>query len=90
MARPSVSICYCTQCGEPFPIYRTNKKTREPGHLKKLFCLKCNKETNHAECRGFGKYTHEDFLIEFNGGNFDSDGNRKVPWKTFIREQEGD
>lgn len=83
MAKATVSTCYCTQCGSSFPVLRTNTKTREPGHLKKIFCLQCGKETNHAEVRGFGKYTYEDFLIEFRNGNFDEEGNRKMPWKQF-------
>lgn len=93
MTKATVSMCYCTQCGVGFPILRTNKKVREAGHLKKLFCLNCNATTNHVECRGFGKYTHEDFLIEFNGGNFTKEGNRKKPWHQFVAEykqKEGD
>lgn len=93
MAKATVSMCYCTQCGSTFPILRTNRRTREAGHLKKLFCLNCGKETNHVECRGFGKYTYNDFLIEFNGGNFTKEGNRKEPWTQFVAEykqREGD
>ena len=68
---------YCTQCGEKgIPILRRLGAERNAGHLKKLFCLKCNKETNHAECKPFSKYTYEDFLVEFNYGNFDKEGNR--------------
>lgn len=87
MAKPTVSMCYCTQCGFPFPILRTNKKIREPGHLKKLWCNKCKKETNFIEIRGFGKYTYEDFLIEFKYGNFSPEGERIEPhWKKFVSE----
>lgn len=90
----TISKFYCTKCGhEGISIPRKNQKVREPGHLKKLFCIYCNKEVNHAECRGFGKYNYEDFLIEFKGGNFDEEGNRKMPWKQFVAnyyKQEGD
>lgn len=68
---------YCTQCGSRgIPIPRRKGAEREAGHLKKIFCLKCQKETNHAECKPFSKYNYDDFKIEFEYGNFDNDGNR--------------
>lgn len=68
---------YCTQCGSRgIPIPRRKGAEREAGHLKKLFCLNCGKETNHAECKPFSKYNYDDFKIEFEYGNFDNDGNR--------------
>lgn len=68
---------YCTQCGSRgIPIPRRKGAEREAGHLKKLFCLKCQKETNHAECKPFSKYNYDDFKIEFEYSNFDEDGNR--------------
>lgn len=79
-----LSDFYCTQCGNKgIPILRT-KKEREPGHLKKLFCLYCQKETNMVEIKQNGKYTLEDFLKEYQNGNFDSEGLRKVPYKQFL------
>lgn len=73
---------YCTQCGaEGIPIIRQTGHIREKGHLKKLYCLCCQKETNFVEIRPNNyKYTYEDFLFEFNNENFDSDGNRKIPF----------
>ena len=73
---------YCTQCGNKgVPIWRRAGAEREAGHLKRLFCLNCNKETNHVECRqGNAKYTYEDFLIEFEHNNFDTDGNRVMSY----------
>ena len=83
---------YCTNCGHKgIPILRPSGKGREPGHLKKLFCLYCNSEQNMAEVRQKGKYTLEDFLIEFQNGNFEN-GQRKMPYKQFlaeIRKKEG-
>lgn len=68
---------YCTQCGSRgIPVQRKFGQEREAGHLKKLFCLKCQKEQNHVECKSFTKYTHEDFLIEFNEKNFTKEGTR--------------
>ena len=56
---------YCTECGRKgIPIIRIAGKEREAGHLKKLYCLYCQKETNHAEIRPFGKYNKEDFKKE--------------------------
>jgi hypothetical protein len=68
---------YCTQCGEEgIPIVRKAGQQREAGHLKKLFCLRCQKETNHVECKENTHYTHDDFMIEFLNHNFTSEGNR--------------
>lgn len=62
---------YCTYCGkESFPIIRKKGQLREPGHLKKLFCIHCKKETNQAEVYPKGTYTYEDFLKEFSLGRF--------------------
>lgn len=44
---------YCTVCHEKgIPIQRLKSRQKSLGHLKKLYCLKCGKETNHArkEC----------------------------------------
>lgn len=60
---------YCVECGRKgIPIVRQIGKERESGHLKKLYCLYCGKETNHAEVTG--KYTKEQFQKEFELGRF--------------------
>ena len=62
---------YCTHCGNRgIPIARKVSSQRESGHLKKLFCLHCQKETNHAEIKQNGKYTLENFLEEYKLGRF--------------------
>lgn len=67
---------YCVLCGQKgIPVGRTGRQ-RERGHLKKLFCLHCGKETNHCEIR-VGLYTYEQFMFEFQHNNFDAEGNRK-------------
>ena len=69
---------YCTKCGKRgIPIARKAGQQRELGHLKKLFCLYCQEETNHAEVRPFGRYRYENFLEEFELGRY-INGN-KIP-----------
>lgn len=80
-----LSDFYCTHCGlKNFPIIRQLGKEREPGHLKKIFCLNCNSEQNMVEIRHKGKYTVNDFWIEYEYNNFNGDGTRKEPWKQFV------
>ena len=72
----------CSQCGSKgIPIVRRAGSCREAGHLKKLWCLKCNKETNHVECKLGTKYQLSDFQIEFEYGNFDENGKRILSYK---------
>lgn len=67
----TTSEFYCTKCGRRgIPIARRIGSQREAGHLKKLYCLNCKEEVNHAEVRPFGDYNYEDFLEEFNLGRF--------------------
>lgn len=69
---------YCVKCGNKgVPIWRKKGQNREAGHLKKIYCIHCKEETNHCECSGF-KYSHDDFIFEYENGNFDEDGNRKL------------
>ena len=76
--RTTLSEFYCVECGNRgIPIARRVGQQREAGHLKKIFCLHCQKETNHAEIRPFGSYRYEDFLEEFRLGRF-VNGN-KIP-----------
>jgi hypothetical protein len=78
---------YCTGCGnEGIPISRIDSSMRETGHLKKLYCLHCRKEINHAECIEGGKYDSSTFRLEFEFGNFDVDGNRVLPLKQWMEE----
>ncbi len=80
-----LSDFYCTKCGNKgVPIFRTVGQEREPGHLKKLFCLNCQEETNMVEVRQIGKYNLDDFWIEYEYNNFTKDGTRKEPWKQFV------
>ena len=72
---------YCTICGQKgLDIPRRKGAEREAGHLKKIFCLNCQKETNHCECKPFTKYSYEDFCIEYEYGNFNEIGQRVCPY----------
>ena len=71
---------YCTCCGKKgIPVSRDKRRARERGHLKKLYCLTCNKEVNHVEVIENSKYDKQKFNDEFQSGNFDSQGNRVIP-----------
>ena len=72
----AVSDFYCTECGNKgIPIFRRANQKKEPGHLKKLYCPICKKDTNHVEVKPYGLYTHADFELEFELGRF-VEGNR--------------
>jgi len=80
MARKNQEITssdfYCTKCGNKgLPIVRTKGHQREPGHLKKLYCIYCQEEVNHVEIREIGGYDINDFKQEYSLGRF-VDGNR--------------
>ena len=48
----AISRMFCCNCGkEGVPIGRKAGHYREAGHLKKLYCIYCGKEWNHAEVR---------------------------------------
>lgn len=80
MGKMDLSDFYCTCCGNKgIPIIRSGAK-RELGHLKKLFCLTCQKEVNHVEIRPRTKYTLEDFYLEYDNENFNEQGIRKMEY----------
>ena len=84
MCKTVISDFYCICCGSKgIPIPRKNGKQREPGHLKRLFCLKCGREVNHAEVKQFGGYTIREFQAEFEKGNFENE-ERLMPYREFI------
>lgn len=75
---------YCTKCGKKgIPVLRRKGQEREAGHLKKLFCLNCQQECNHAECKPYSHYDYEDFKNEFENGNFNNEGLRILPYGAF-------
>lgn len=75
---------YCTLCGNKgIPIVRKRGSKREAGHLKKLFCLICQMETNHAEVQEWTHYSYKDFKFEFDNGNFSEEGLRILSYGEF-------
>lgn len=81
----TISSFYCTKCGQKgINIARKTGHYREPGHLKKLYCIYCQEECNHVEIRSMcSDYNYEDFQIEMQYNNFDEEGNRKKPYRIF-------
>lgn len=83
--KAKLSDFYCTSCSNKgVPIFRVSGQEREPGHLKKIFCIFCQREVNMVEIKFNGKYTLDDFWIEYNYHNFDENGNRIEPYKQFV------
>lgn len=80
-----ISRMFCCNCGrEGVPVTRKSGHYREAGHLKKLYCIYCGKEWNHAEVRPmYSDYNYEDFKLEMEYHNFDEEGNRKKPYRIF-------
>lgn len=77
MSDITISDFYCVFCGKKgIPIPRKNGQAREGGHLKKMYCLNCKRETNMAEIKGYGFYTKTFFDKERKFNNFDKEGNR--------------
>jgi len=84
----AISKMYCTKCGkEGISVPRKNGYYKEPGHLKKLFCIYCKTEWNHVEIKPFyTDYNLEDFQLEMKYHNFDENGERIKPYRIFRGE----
>lgn len=66
-----ISDFYCTCCGKKgICIPRKKGNAREKGHLKKMYCLYCQKEVNFAEVAPNSSYNYEMFKQEFEMGRF--------------------
>lgn len=56
----------CPDCGNVFPIMRKTCNQKKTFHRKWLYCIKCNKVTNHIEIKDLEKWISE---IEFKEEN---------------------
>jgi hypothetical protein len=60
---------YCIQCGKRgIPVVRNKGQQRDKHHLKKLFCLTCQMEINHVECKNYAEVI--EFKEKFEKGEF--------------------
>jgi hypothetical protein len=60
---------YCLNCGKKgIPIARKRGHQHSNGHYKKLFCLYCNEEINHFECKNYCDVI--EFKEKFEKGEF--------------------
>ena len=88
-----LSDFYCTKCGNKgIPVWRKKSAAREAGHLKKLYCIFCQEETNFCEVSHKSGYTKEDFDFEFKYKNFEN-GQRKMTLKqlrSVVENEEND
>ena len=82
MSNQSTSLvrCFCTNCQFEMPIAKKQSKRKEPGHLKKLFCIRCGDQHNFVEIHENSSYTLDIFKKEFELKNF-VDGQRIKDWK---------
>ena len=83
-----ISDMYCCNCGKNgLPIARKYGHYKEPGHLKKLYCIYCKKEYNHVEIKPMcTDYNLTDFQLEIKYHNFDNQKNRIEPYRIFRGE----
>ena len=81
MSSTIISDFYSCNCGRKgIPLPRRAGSEREAGHLKRLYCIYCAREWNHAEVKPFTKYSFLDFKTEWEYDNFDEYGNRRMPY----------
>lgn len=58
----------CMECGNVAQIRRRCKRLREVGHIKDLWCYKCERVTKHFEVRDISKFLYdEDMCYELEG-----------------------
>ena len=68
----TATTLYCPVCGKKgIPIMRKTGKQKPSFHRKWLYCIYCNRLTNHVECR-----SEEDILLfqeMYSDGEFEVD-----------------
>lgn len=69
MSYYNMSRFFCTKCGnEGIPIQRKRGQFRGKFHKKKLYCLHCQTQVNHVECRNEEEI--EEFKRDFKEGKY--------------------
>lgn len=56
--QPTEQLIYqCPECGNKFPLWKTmnsrNRERSQPGHIKDLYCYRCEKVTKHEQLPEF-------------------------------------
>lgn len=61
--RYTISVCYCTCCGNRMYIPRASELQREKEHIKTIYCHVCLKKESFIEIREFDCLTQERKMI---------------------------
>lgn len=68
---------YCLKCGKPgIPILRQRGHERGKYHRKRLYCIYCQQEVNHMECRTQSEI--DEFKDAFERGEFVAEANESL------------
>ena len=72
---------YCIKCGNRgIPLMRNRGFRHEKFHRKKLYCITCQQEINHVECKDEEEINQ--FLEDFDNGKFKEEAEMSV---SFVR-----
>lgn len=70
---------YCIKCGHKgIPLSRKQGHQHERFHRKKLFCIYCQQEVNHIECKNDEDVA--EFKRNFENGVYKDEAEESVPY----------
>ena len=70
---------YCMKCGyKGIPIQRKSGFQHSKFHRKKLYCIYCQEEVNHVECKN--EEDVEEFLENFKNGVYKDEAERSLDY----------
>ena len=79
MASTTEHQFYCIKCGKRgIPLARKCGAQREKYHRKKLFCLTCQQEVNHIECKNLEDV--EKFKEDFKNGVYKDEAEESISY----------